>query len=285
MEATEMTRLDILVMRQSGFSREYSREIIEKGLVSAGGKTLMKPGAKLPADTALTIAAEQMKYVSRGGYKLEKAVAVFGVSVHNSICLDIGASTGGFTDCLLQAGARKVYAVDAGTEQLAESLRGDSRVVSMENTNIRAIAPGSFAEAADVITIDVSFISLTKVLPHITEFLAADGAVICLVKPQFEAGKGNVGKRGVVSDPKVHLAVLKELYRFAPSCGLQVCRCDSSPIRGQNGNKEYLLLLRKADGLAEKLFLTAAKTAVAAPDEPPRRFAPPLQGGELFPCE
>ena len=245
MENSDFTRLDLLVAQQSGFSREYSREIIEKGLVSLNAKTLTKPGQKLPPDTVLTISAEKMKYVSRGGYKLEKAVEVFGISVHNNICIDIGASTGGFTDCLLQSGAKLVYAIDSGTNQLAESLRNDTRIVSMENTNIRDVTPEGLGVLADCIVIDVSFISLEKVLPHAAVLLADGGVILALVKPQFEAGRAHLNKKGVVTDPKVRKKVLANIEKNLPIHGLAQHGCVPSPIHGQNGNEEYLLYLRK----------------------------------------
>jgi len=264
---TAPTRLDLLVMRQTGFSREYSQEVIAKGFVSHNGKPLTKPGAKLAPDTALVVTADKMKYVSRGGYKLEKAVEVFGISVHNNTCIDIGASTGGFTDCLLQAGARKVYAIDTGTNQLADALRGDPRVVAMENTNIREIAPADIGEAADCITIDVSFISLEKILPHAAALLADGGVMIALVKPQFEAGRAHLNCSGVVSDPKVRLSVLNSIYTALPTHGLSAHGCIASPISGQNGNMEFLLALHKHNstnsGMTADAFRQAAKTAVS----------------------
>ena len=263
MDDMKLLRLDMLVAAQCGFSREYAREAVTKGLVSLQGKTLAKPGLKLPADTVVEVTAGQMKYVGRGGYKLEKAVAIFEISVHNNTCMDIGASTGGFTDCLLQAGAAKVYAIDTGKAQLADSLQGNPKVVSMEGTNIRELLPDAIGAQMDCITIDVSFISLIKVLPHAASFLASDGAIIALVKPQFEAGRAHINRSGVVADPKVHLHVLRELYKALPACGLYAHGCIASPLRGQNGNAEYLLCLRAYDGLSEAAFLQAAKDAVA----------------------
>jgi len=243
----ETIRLDVLVAAQCAFPREYAREVVEKGLVSLDGKMLSKPGMKLPADTIVTVAAEPMKYVGRGGYKLEKAVAIFEISVHNNTCIDIGASTGGFTDCLLQAGAAKVYAIDTGTDQLAESLRNDPRVVSMENTNIRDVTPEGLGVLADCIVIDVSFISLEKVLPHAVPLLAENGVIIALVKPQFEAGRAHLNKQGVVKDPKVRQKVLDKLEKNLPTFGLTQHGCIPSPIHGQNGNEEYLLYLQRSE--------------------------------------
>ena len=263
MNEAEQIRLDMLVAAQCGFSRDYSQEVIAKGLVSLNGKVLLKPGLKLPATTVVSVQAAQMKYVGRGGYKLEKAVAIFGISVHNNTCIDIGASTGGFTDCLLQAGAAKVYALDSGKDQLADSLRSDPRVVSMESTNIRELAPLAIGDPADCIAIDVSFISLEKVLPHASHLLAPDGVIIALVKPQFEAGRAHINRSGVVADPKVHLHVLRELHKTLPGCGLYAHGCIASPIRGQNGNAEYLLCLRASAGLNDAAFLQAAKDAIA----------------------
>ena len=248
MEAIELIRLDVLVARQCGFSREYSREAVEQGFVMLNGKALTKPGMKLPADTTVEVSAPPQKYVSRGGLKLEKAVAIFGVSVHNDICIDIGASTGGFTDCLLQAGAAKVFAIDSGTEQLVESLRSDPRVVPMENTNIREVTPETIGVLADCIVIDVSFISLDKVLPHAAALLAPDGKMIALVKPQFEAGRAHLNKKGVVTDPKVRKKVLDTIVKNLQTYGLEQHGCIPSPILGQNGNEEYLLYLRATNG-------------------------------------
>ena len=257
---TTPTRLDLLVMRQTNFSREYAQEVIAKGLVTANNKPLTKPGQKLDPSTPLTISADKMKYVSRGGYKLEKAVEVFAISVHNNTCIDIGASTGGFTDCLLQGGAAKVYAIDSGTDQLVDSLRTDPRVLCMENTNIRDITPEQLGETADCITIDVSFISLTKVLPHAAALLSDEGTIIALVKPQFEAGRTHLNKNGVVSDPKVHLHVLRDLHNALSDFNLYAHGCIASPIRGQNGNAEYLLCLRKTPGMTDMAFLQTIKT-------------------------
>ena len=241
----EPIRLDVLVAAQCAFPREYAREAVEGGLVTLNGKTLTKPGMKLPSDMIVEVAAAPMRYVGRGGYKLEKAVAIFGISVHNKICIDIGASTGGFTDCLLQAGAAKVYAIDSGTNQLADSLRNDPRVVSLENTNIRDVTPESLGVLADCVVIDVSFISLEKVLPHAAALLVDSGVIVALVKPQFEAGRAHLNKKGVVTDPKVRKKVLDTIEKSLPAFWLKQHGCIPSPIHGQNGNEEYLLHLQK----------------------------------------
>ncbi|MDR0904899.1 MAG: TlyA family RNA methyltransferase [Oscillospiraceae bacterium] len=234
-------RLDAaLVERGLVSGRDAAKAAIKSGAVYVDGKPADKPSAAVAPSALIEVRAETQKYVSRGGLKLEHALRAFAVSPQNRVCLDCGASTGGFTDCLLQHGAAKVYAVDVGTNQLSEILRNDTRVVNIEKTNARDITPELFSEAPDFATIDVSFISLSLVLPAIRAVIAAGGEVICLVKPQFEAGRENVGKRGVVKDAKTHIAVLEAFTAAARSLGFAVVALTHSPLRGPEGNIEFL---------------------------------------------
>ena len=200
-------------------------------------------------DTALVeVRGSTLKYVSRGGLKLEKAMEQFGVGLSGKVCMDVGASTGGFTDCMLQNGAKKVYSVDVGHGQLAWKLRNDERVVCMEKTNIRYVTPEEIPERVQFVSIDVSFISLTKVLGPVQALMEPEGDVVCLIKPQFEAGREKVGKKGVVRDPAVHLEVIQMVASFAGSIGLEALHLDFSPIKGPEGNIEYLLHLKNHPG-------------------------------------
>ena len=226
-------------------SREKAKALILNGQVNVGEKTVTKPSFEVSEGSDVRITGEVLKYVSRGGLKLEKALQVFPIDLHGRICMDIGASTGGFTDCMLQNGAKKVYAVDVGTDQLAEVLRNNPRVVSLEQTNIRYLEPSDIDDAISFISIDVSFISLTKVLPAAFGFLREAGECVALIKPQFEAGKENVGKKGVVRSEKVRQAVVKNITEFAKALGFMVMGTTVSPIRGPEGNEEYLLWLKK----------------------------------------
>jgi len=226
-------------------SREKAKALILNGQVNVGEKTVTKPSFEVSEGADVRITGEVLKYVSRGGLKLEKALQVFPIDLHGRICMDIGASTGGFTDCMLQNGAKKVYAVDVGTDQLAEVLRNNPRVVSLEQTNIRYLEPSDIDDAISFISIDVSFISLTKVLPAAFGFLREAGECVALIKPQFEAGKENVGKKGVVRSEKVRQAVVKNITEFAKALGFMVMGTTVSPIRGPEGNEEYLLWLKK----------------------------------------
>ena len=226
-------------------SREKAKALILNGQVNVGEKTVTKPSFEVSEGADVRITGEVLKYVSRGGLKLEKALQVFPIDLHGRICMDIGASTGGFTDCMLQNGAKKVYAVDVGTDQLAEVLRNNPRVISLEQTNIRYLEPSDIDDAISFISIDVSFISLTKVLPAAFGFLREAGECVALIKPQFEAGKENVGKKGVVRSEKVRQAVVKNITEFAKALGFMVMGTTVSPIRGPEGNEEYLLWLKK----------------------------------------
>ncbi|NPV26225.1 MAG: TlyA family RNA methyltransferase [Firmicutes bacterium] len=237
-------RLDILLVRQGLFpSRERARSAIMAGLVFVAGQKIEKPGTQVTLDAEIRVLGEDIPYVSRGGLKLAKALEAFKIDLQDRVVLDIGASTGGFTDCALQHGARKVYAIDVGYGQLAWKLRQDPRVVCLERTNIRHLSPVVLDEPGDVATIDVSFISLDKVLPAVRELLAPHGQVIALIKPQFEAGREKVGKKGVVRDPAVHREVIEQVARTAQRLGFRVCGLSFSPITGPEGNIEYLLHL------------------------------------------
>ena len=237
-------RLDQLVFdRGLAPSRERAKTTIMSGVVFVNGQRADKPGSAFPEDCEINIKGETLKYVSRGGLKLEKALKVFDVNPGGFTCIDCGASTGGFTDVLLQNGAKKVYAVDVGYGQLAWSIRSDQRVVCMERTNIRYVTHEHIQEKIDMAVMDLSFISLKLVLPAVRELLKPDGHVICLIKPQFEAGKEKVGKKGVVRDSAVHLEVIEEILNFAKTAGYTALGLSFSPIRGPEGNIEYLCYL------------------------------------------
>lgn len=239
-------RLDVLLV-QRGFapSREKAKAIIMEGNVFVAGQREDKPGASFDGEAKIEVRGNTLKYVSRGGLKLEKALENFAISLTGKICMDIGASTGGFTDCMLQNGAKKVYAVDVGYGQFAWKLRQDGRVVCMEKTNIRYVAPEDIADVLDFASVDVSFISLTKVLPAAKELLRRDGEMVCLIKPQFEAGREKVGKKGVVRDPKVHQEVIEKILAFASEQGFVARNLEYSPIKGPEGNIEYLVHIQK----------------------------------------
>lgn len=242
----EKMRLDVrLVQEGLASSRERAKEWIQAGRVQANGVTLRKAGCLVSVSAQLAVAGDPLPYVSRGGLKLEKALEVFAISLQGKTCLDAGASTGGFTDCMLQKGASKVYAVDVGHGQLAEKLRRDSRVINRENTNVRELGPEIIPEPCDFACADLSFISLTKVLPAISSCLKEKSSLVCLIKPQFEAGRDKIGKKGVVKDPKVHRQVLNQVTEYCEETGLRVHGLTVSPIRGQEGNREFLVYLVK----------------------------------------
>ena len=239
-------RLDVLlVSRGLAESREKAKAIIMSGNVYVDGQKEDKAGSNFPAEAVIEVRGNTLKYVSRGGLKLEKAMENFDVTLAGKICMDVGSSTGGFTDCMLQNGAVKVYSVDVGHGQLAWKLRNDERVVCMEKTNIRYVTPEDVADKINFSSIDVSFISLTKVLGSVKELLADDGQIVCLIKPQFEAGREKVGKHGVVRDSAVHLEVIEKVIDFAISIGFEVLNLEFSPVKGPEGNIEYLLHLQK----------------------------------------
>lgn len=239
-------RLDVLlVQRNLAASREKAKAIIMSGIVFVEGQREDKAGSVFPETAVIEIKGNTLKYVSRGGLKLEKAMAEFDVSLAGKICMDIGASTGGFTDCMLQNGAVKVYAVDVGHGQLDWKLRQDERVVCMEKTNIRYVVPEDIEELVSFASVDVSFISLTKVLLPAWHLLTPEGEMVCLIKPQFEAGREKVGKKGVVRDSKVHVEVIEKVIAYAESIGFVPQHLDFSPIKGPEGNIEYLLHIGK----------------------------------------
>ena len=228
-------------------SREKAKATIMSGIIYVNGQKSDKPGTQVSDDAEIVVRGNACPYVSRGGFKLAKALEVFPVEPAGKVCIDCGASTGGFTDVLLKNGAAKVYAVDVGYGQLAWQLRQDSRVVVMERTNARALTPDMFPESMDLGVMDVSFISIRLILPALHGLLKPGGEVVCLIKPQFEAGKADVGKKGVVRDKAVHERVLREMCEFFPTAGYTLMGLDYSPIRGPEGNIEYLAYL-KADG-------------------------------------
>ena len=238
-------RLDVLLVNR-GFapSREKAKAMIMEGNVFVENQREDKAGSSFDVNANIEIKGNTLKYVSRGGLKLEKAMTHFGIELTDKICMDIGASTGGFTDCMLQNGAKKVYAVDVGYGQFAWKLRQDERVICMEKTNIRYVTPEDIADRLDFASVDVSFISLTKVLEPARNLLQDDGEMVCLIKPQFEAGREKVGKKGVVREKSVHEEVICKVIDYAVSIGFVVLNLEYSPIKGPEGNIEYLLHLR-----------------------------------------
>ncbi len=242
-------RIDVLLVEQGlAPSREKAKGVILAGLVSADGIRVDKPGTEVSTAARLEVQGQGCPYVSRGGLKLEKALQVFPVDITGKVVLDVGASTGGFTDCALKNGAAKVFAVDVGYGQLAWSLRNDPRVVCLERTNARYLTLADLGEQADFATIDVAFISLDKILPAIKALLRPDNGVVALVKPQFEAGKDKVGKKGVVKDPQTHREVLQRVLQMAVDTGYRVLGLDYSPVKGPEGNIEYLAWLSYGEG-------------------------------------
>ena len=239
-------RLDIMMVEQGlAPSREKAKAYIMAGEVYVNGQKEDKAGSMFAETVKLEVRGKTLPYVSRGGLKLEKAMKNFGVTLKDKVCMDVGASTGGFTDCMLQNGAVKVYSIDVGYGQLDWKLRNDPRVVCMEKTNIRYVIPEDIQEPAQFSSIDVSFISLTKVLLPVRNLLTEDGEIVCLIKPQFEAGREKVGKKGVVRDPAVHLEVIEKVIAYASSIALEPRHLSFSPIKGPEGNIEYLLHLQK----------------------------------------
>ena len=235
-------RLDVLLVQKGlAESREKAKTMIMEGNVFVDGQREDKAGTNFDTEAEIEVRGNTLKYVSRGGLKLEKAMKEFDISLEGMVCMDIGASTGGFTDCMLQNGAVKVYSVDVGYGQFAWKLRNDPRVVCMEKTNIRYVTPEDIADVLDFASVDVSFISLTKVLVPARELLRDGGRMVCLIKPQFEAGREKVGKKGVVRDPKVHEEVIHKVIDFALENGFSVHNLSYSPIKGPEGNIEYLV--------------------------------------------
>ena len=242
----------LLVNRNLSESREKAKAIIMSGIVYVDGQKEDKAGTMFEDTVSVEVRGHTLAYVSRGGLKLEKAMTHFGVTLNGKICMDVGASTGGFTDCMLQNGAVKVYSVDVGHGQLAWKLRNDERVVCMEKTNIRYVTPEDIPDRIQFASIDVSFISLTKVLGPVKELLTEDGQIVCLIKPQFEAGREKVGKKGVVREKSTHLEVIESVIAFAKSIGFGILNLEFSPIKGPEGNIEYLLYLQNHPELADE---------------------------------
>lgn len=239
-------RLDVLLVKKGlAESREKAKAIIMSGIVYVEDQKEDKAGTSFEESVKVEVRGSTLKYVSRGGLKLEKAMTHFGLSLEGKICMDVGASTGGFTDCMLQNGAVKVYSVDVGHGQLAWKLRNDPRVVCMEKTNIRYVTPADIEDSIDFASIDVSFISLTKVLGPVRELLKENGQIAALIKPQFEAGREKVGKKGVVREKSTHLEVIRTVISYAQEIGFTVLNLEFSPIKGPEGNIEYLVYLQK----------------------------------------
>lgn len=264
-EKVEKERLDVLLVQQGlANSRELAKAYIMAGNVYVDGQKEDKAGTKVAVTAKLEVKGNQMKYVSRGGYKLEKAMDVFGIRLDGKICLDIGASTGGFTDCMLQNGASKVYAIDVGYGQFAWKLRNDERVVCLEKTNVRYVTHEQVPDEGDFASIDVSFISLTKVLPAVLGVLGEKGQLVCLIKPQFEAGREKVGKKGVVRDSSVHREVIEMIVEYVRTQSLGILGLDFSQIKGPEGNIEYLIYLDKSrSGMHEDEVQARVDTVVA----------------------
>ena len=245
---SEKTRLDVAVFERGyAETREKAKAMIMAGSVYLNGQKALKGGVAVRDTDVIEVRGSVNPYVSRGGLKLAKAVKSFGLSLENCICMDIGASTGGFTDCMLENGAAKVYAIDVGYGQLAWKLRTDERVINLERTNFRYVTDEQVSDKIDFASVDVSFISLTKVLIPARELLRQGGQMVCLIKPQFEAGREKVGKKGVVRDKKVHEDVIERIITFALENGFSVLNLEYSPIKGPEGNIEYLVHIEKTD--------------------------------------
>ena len=260
-------RLDILLTDRKIFdSRARSKAMIMAGKILVNGVKIDKAGTLVPIDAQIRVLGEEMPFVSRGGLKLQKALDVFKINMSGKIAVDVGASTGGFTDCMLQHGAKKVYAIDVGYGQLAWKLRSNVQVVNMERTNIRNVTRENFFDELDFASIDVAFISLEKVLPIVFDVLKDSGEVVALIKPQFEAGREHVGKRGVVRDKKIHAAVIERILNFASETGFAIRGIDFSPVKGPEGNIEYLAHLSKG-GASEDFTEKIIALVDAAHDE------------------
>jgi len=245
LKSKKKTRLDLIIIEKGlAQSRQRARSLIMAGKVLVNNQVLDKPGVLVSVNDNVVVKGTDIPYVSRGGLKLEKALETLKIDITGFVCLDTGSSTGGFTDCLLQHGANRVFAVDVGYGQLAWKLRQDSRVVVIERSNIRHMAAETIPQPVDLVTIDVSFISLKIVVPAVMKFMKQDAAILALIKPQFEVGKGKVGKGGVVRDPALHAEVLKELSNFFSSQGFLSQTVVPSPILGPKGNKEFIIYLK-----------------------------------------
>ncbi|MCR4615315.1 MAG: TlyA family RNA methyltransferase [Clostridiales bacterium] len=244
-------------------SRERAKALIMAGQVYVNGQKVLKGGTFIKPEDVIEVRETQNPFVSRGGYKLKKGIEKFGIELKDCTCMDIGASTGGFTDCMLINGAKKVYAIDVGYGQLAWKLRTDDRVVNLERTNFRYVTSEQIPEPIDFASVDVSFISLKHILPPLFSLLRTGGSAVCLIKPQFEAGRENVGKKGVVRDKNVHIDVINNVFGFALENGFSVAGLEYSPIKGPEGNIEYLMYIVK-DGLNKNNCAELAKTVVEA---------------------
>ncbi|MBQ1855664.1 MAG: TlyA family RNA methyltransferase [Anaerovibrio sp.] len=265
-EKVKKERLDVLLVKKNLVqSRERAKTTIMAGMVIVDGNKIDKAGTMVKENADIRVLGNQIPYVSRGGLKLEKAIKEFGVELKGKVTADIGASTGGFTDCMLQNGAVKVFAIDVGYGQLAWSLRTDERVVNMERTNVRNVTPEDIGQLIDLASIDVAFISLEKVLPAVKAMLKPDGQVVALIKPQFEAGKEKVGKKGVVRDPKVHLEVIHKVIDTAREMEFVTKELTFSPVKGPEGNIEYLVWLTKdkeaADNVTDEVMASTVELA------------------------
>ena len=262
MVTTLKERLDVLLTDKNFFdSRARAKAMIMAGKILVNGQKVDKAGTLIPIDAEIKILGEEIPFVSRGGLKLQKALDVFKIILSGKIAADVGASTGGFTDCMLQHGAKKVYAIDVGYGQLAWKLRSNVQVVNMERTNIRNVTRADFLDELDFISIDVAFISLEKVLPVVYDLLKDSGEVVALIKPQFEAGREHVGKKGVVRDKKIHAAVIEKVLNFAAEVGFGIRGLNFSPVKGPEGNIEYLAYLTKNFSAADVEILSVVDSA------------------------
>ncbi len=245
---SDKIRLDAAVF-ENGFaeSREKAKAFIMAGVVFVNNEKMDKPGTQIKRTDVIEVRSNPLKYVSRGGLKLEKAMQVFPINLTDAICADVGASTGGFTDCMLQNGAKRVYAIDVGYGQLAWKLRSDERVINLERTNFRYVTEKEVPEKLDFASVDVSFISLKLILPVLKTLLKPGGEAVCLIKPQFEAGKDKVGKKGVVRDQSVHIEVVKNVFSYMLDSSFAVLGLDYSPVKGPEGNIEYLAYIKLSD--------------------------------------
>lgn len=265
---SDKIRLDIAVTQRGlAESREKAKALIMAGQVYLNGQKEIKAGATVKPDDEIEVRGSRNPFVSRGGLKLQKAAEKFDIDLADCICMDIGASTGGFTDCMLTHGAKKVYSIDVGYGQLAWKLRTDERVVNMERTNFRYVTHEQIPEDIDFASVDVSFISLKIILPVLRELLKGDGQAVCLIKPQFEAGREKIGKKGVVRDPQVHIEVIENIVAFALENGFDVKNLDFSPIKGPEGNIEYLMHIQKSDDPQKLCEITPEELAALSHGE------------------
>ena len=263
---SDKTRLDAAIFaRGLCESREKAKALVMAGCVYINGIKELKPGTPVKQTDELTVRDSSLKYVSRGGLKLEKAIKCFPIHLRDAVCIDVGASTGGFTDCMLQNDAAKVYSVDVGYGQLSWRLRNDARVVNLERTNFRYITSEQIPDKADFASVDVSFISLKHILPALFPLLKATGSAVCLIKPQFEAGREFVGKNGVVREREVHVSVIEQVLGYARQTGFYINGLDYSPVKGPQGNIEYLMYIGMAQDDAG--FLPDSRAVVAASHE------------------